>query len=175
MVVAEQNIITITYELRNEGPEGELLEVMDVHYPFKFYFGGGQLLPAFEDHLEGLAEGANFQFTLTPNEAYGDVEPDNIVDLPREIFQVDGVEATEALVVDSYISLTDYHGYEHNGKILSFNEETVKIDFNHAMAGKTLHFTGVVLHIRKATVDELIQKAYLEEDGIRHLDWGEPE
>ena len=40
---------------------------------------------------------------------------------------------------------------------------------------KTLHFTGVVLHIRKATVDELIQKAYLEEDGIRHLDWGEPE
>ena len=47
MVVAEQNIITITYELRNEGPEGELLEVMDVHYPFKFYFGGGQLLPRF--------------------------------------------------------------------------------------------------------------------------------
>ena len=38
---------------------------------------------------------------------YGNIEPDNIVDLPREIFQVDGVEATEALIVDSYISLTD--------------------------------------------------------------------
>ena len=35
------------------------------------------------------------------------------------------------------------------------------------MAGKTLHFSGVVLNIRKATVDELIRKSYIEEDGLR--------
>jgi FKBP-type peptidyl-prolyl cis-trans isomerase SlyD len=40
------------------------------------------------------------------------------------------------------------------------------------MAGKTLHFKGVVLNIRKANVDELIRKQVVEEDGVRGWDWG---
>jgi FKBP-type peptidyl-prolyl cis-trans isomerase SlyD len=46
MQVEENKIVILSYQLRENGPEGELLEEMSVHYPFKFFFGAGQLLPA---------------------------------------------------------------------------------------------------------------------------------
>ncbi|MCB0594253.1 MAG: FKBP-type peptidyl-prolyl cis-trans isomerase [Lewinellaceae bacterium] len=164
MIVEEQNIITLSYELRNGGPQGELLERMDANYPFKFYFGSGRLLPAFEKQLEGLEEGQPFQFTLPPEQGYGPADPANILDLPRHAFQHLG---DNILTEGNFVTLTDDEGDAHNGRILSWTEETVKVDFNHAMAGKTLHFSGVVLNIRNATVDELIRKNYIEADGVR--------
>lgn len=164
MIVEEQNIITIAYDLRNGGPQGELLERMDANYPFKFYFGSGRLLPAFEAQLEGLEEGQPFAFTLSPEQAYGPVDPRNIIDVPRIAFQHLG---DNILVEGNFVTLTDDRGDAHNGCILSWTEDMVRVDFNHAMAGKTLHFSGAVLHIRNATVDELIRKNYIEEDGLR--------
>ncbi|MCB0548871.1 MAG: FKBP-type peptidyl-prolyl cis-trans isomerase [Phaeodactylibacter sp.] len=164
MIVEEQNIITIAYELREGGSDGELLERMDANYPFKFYFGSGRLLPAFEQHLEGLEEGQPFEFILPPEQAYGPVDPRNIIGVPREAFRHLG---DNVLVKDNFITLTDDNGEAHNGRILSWTEDMVQVDFNHAMAGKTLHFSGVVLNIRNATVDELIRKNYVEEDGVR--------
>jgi FKBP-type peptidyl-prolyl cis-trans isomerase SlyD len=165
MIVEEQNIITLAYELREGTAKGPLLERMDINYPFKFYFGSGQLLPAFEEKLIGLEEGQGFHFTLTPEEAYGPVEEGNIIDVPRSVFKMLG---ENALVVGNYVTLTDDEGFQHNGKILSWTEDEVKVDFNHAMAGKVLHFSGVVLSIREATIDELIRKSYIEEDGVRN-------
>ena len=164
MTIDEQSIVTIAYELRENNARGPLLERMDANYPFKFYYGSGQLLPAFEDHIFGLKEGDSFQFSLSPKDAYGPIEKGNILDLPKTAFQQLG---PNVLAEGNYVTLTDDEGIPHNGKILSWTEEKVRVDFNHAMAGKTLHFSGVVLNIRPATVDELIRKSYLQEDGLR--------
>jgi FKBP-type peptidyl-prolyl cis-trans isomerase SlyD len=164
MIVEEQNIITIAYELREGNAAGPLLERMDHNYTFKFYFGSGKLLPAFEDQLYGLEEGKPFQFTLTPEQGYGRVEEGNIIDVPRSVFAQIG---ENVLVAGNFVSLKDDEGIDHNGKIISWNDEHVKVDFNHAMAGKELHFSGVILNIREATVDEHIRKSYIEEDGMR--------
>ncbi len=165
MIVEDQNIITLSYELRENNANGALLERMDPNWPFKFYFGSGNLLPAFEANLEGLEEGQGFEFTLSPEEAYGPVEEGNIIDVPRSAFEGLG---ENVLIAGNYVTLTDDLGEQHNGKILSWTEEQVNVDFNHEMAGKTLHFSGVVLNIRPATVEEHIRKSYIEEDGVRH-------
>ena len=165
MNVEEQHIVTIAYELRENNAQGTLLERMDPNWPFKFYFGTGKLLPAFEGHLQGLEEGQSFAFTLQPEEAYGPVEEGNIIELPREMFSNLG---DNFLTVGNYVTVTDDLGDEHNGKILSWTADKVKVDFNHEMAGKVLHFSGVVLNVREATVDEHIRKTYIEEDGVRH-------
>ena len=167
MTIDEQCIITLSYDLREGGPQGPLLERMDHNYPFKFYFGGGQLLPAFENHLFGLEEGQAFEFLLSPQQAYGPVEKGNIIDVPRKAFQQLG---DNILVEGNFVCLTDDEGDQHNGKILSWTDHKVKVDFNHAMAGKHLFFSGVILNIRPATVDELIRKSYIEEDGLRGPD-----
>ncbi len=173
MIVEEHNVVTLSYELREGGPEGEILEVMNVHYPFKFFCGGDQLLPAFEEQLHGLGEGDAFEFILPPDLAYGDLDQDQVLDIPRDVFEEEDKGGLENLLIQgNFIMLTDEEGEQFNGKILSWDDELVKVDFNHAMAGKTLHFKGVVLNIRKATVDELIRKQVVEEDGVRGWDWG---
>ncbi|HOY20605.1 MAG TPA: FKBP-type peptidyl-prolyl cis-trans isomerase [Haliscomenobacter sp.] len=173
MIVEEHNVVTLSYELRSGGPEGEIMEIMNVHYPFKFFCGGEQLLPAFEEQLRGLGEGDSFEFVLPPNLAYGEVDPEQILEVPRALF-AEGDEASleNVLVEGNFIVLSDEEGEDFHGKIISWDEDQVKVDFNHAMAGKTLHFKGVVLNIRKATVDELIRKQVVEEDGVRGWDWG---
>lgn len=165
MIVEEQNIVTIAYDLRERDANGPLLERMDPNWPFKFYFGNGKLLHAFEQHLYGLEEGAPFEFTLSPEEAYGPVEEGNIIEVPRAAFQGLG---ENVLIAGNYVTLTDDLGDAHNGKILSWTAENVKVDFNHEMAGRTLHFSGVILQVREATVDEHIRKNYIEEDGVRN-------
>lgn len=165
MIVEDQRIITLSYDLREGNARGALLERMDPNWPFKFYFGSGKLLPAFEQQLRGLEEGESFEFTLAPEQAYGPVEKGNIIDVPRSAFTGLG---ENVLIEGNYVTLTDDLGEAHNGKILSWTEEQVKVDFNHEMAGRALHFSGVVLNVREATVDEHIRKNYIEEDGVRH-------
>jgi FKBP-type peptidyl-prolyl cis-trans isomerase SlyD len=169
MQVEENKIVILSYQLRENDPEGELLEEMSVHYPFKFFFGTGQLLPAFEEQLEGLKEGDPFEFTLIPEHAYGPTDPEGIIALPRNLFEEE--EVNGPIEAGQYITLHDEEGYAHPGVVLSIGEEEVIVDFNHAMAGKTLHFKGVILKVREATVEELIRKSYIEEDGINYLDW----
>ncbi len=167
MIVEENNIVEITYDLREKDAGGVLLERMDVNYPFKFFFGNGRLLPAFEEHLYGLSEGDTFEFILSPEEGYGPRYDNNIIDVPRDVFR----DAPQAVAEGNFVALTDDHGETHQGCVLSFTQDTVRVDFNHAMAGKTLHFEGTILHIRPATVDELVRRHYIEADGIRQQDY----
>lgn len=171
--IEEQQVVTLTYELREHGPSGELLERMDANYPFIFLFGTGKLLPSFEDQLFGLSEEDAFEFTLSPQEAYGPVRPSDIVSVPLKAFKIDGEVPPNMLVKGNYVSLTNEEGQTYNGKILDWDDQQVKVDFNHAMAGKTLHFKGAVLHIRPATIDELVRQHYIEDDGVRRPDFGE--
>ncbi len=167
MTISDHHVVTLSYEVREGGPGGRIVEQMNVHYPFKFLFGTGNLLPGFENAISGLSERDSFAFTLTPDQAYGFVEEGNIVNVPRSVFndspELRGMELQEG----QFVALTDDLGESHNGAIVSVTDDHVRVNFNHALAGKTLHFSGVVLNIRKATVDELVRGAYIAEDGLR--------
>lgn len=158
------NIITLSYVLRDE--TGQMIEKMDMNYPFKFYFGNGKLLPQFEQGLLDKTEQEDFEFSIKANDAYGPIEQGNILELDYSIFEQQGLADANTLLVGNFISLTDDQGDRHQGKILAINSEKVKLDFNHALAGKDLYFKGTVLNIRKASIDETIRKQYIEEDGI---------
>lgn len=168
MQISTNSVVTLTYTLRQNNAAGEIIEQVDAQYPFKFLFGAGNLLPAFEKHLDSLTETDTFEFTLSPEEGYGAKREDQIVDVPISVFVKDGVVQQELLAVGKYIALTDNQGQTHNGIIVAFNDQQVRIDFNHAMAGKTLHFQGVILKIRAATPEELVRKHPIDDDGV-HL------
>lgn len=155
MIIRENTVVTVTYVLRENGPQGPGVEEVDRQYPFQFLFGRGRLLPAFEAHLEGCRPGDTFTFTLPPEEAYGQPRQDEIVDVPVEIFNNSPDELYELIRVGYYLTLTDQSGQQRNGKVLAVGGETVQMDFNHAMAGKTLHFEGNVLAVREASPDEI--------------------
>ena len=165
MVIEEKNVVTLTYDLRETDKEGELLERTDKENPLTFLFGVGQLLPSFEEKLRGLSQGDRFAFSLSPEEAYGESIPDNIIDIPMANFQIEGEVPSHILQEGNYITMQDNYGREHLGKVLTFDEENVKVDFNHVMAGKTLHFEGSIEQVRQATEDELSHGHVHPQDG----------
>ncbi len=155
MTIQDNTVVTVTYVLREKGPHGPSVEVVDRQYPFRFLFGQGKLLPAFEAQLEGKTPGDTFNFTLTPEEGYGPYLENEIVDVPMEIFNNSSDELKELIRIGYYLTLTDSKGQQRNGKVLAVGGETVRMDFNHAMAGKTLHFEGTVLEVREARQEEV--------------------
>lgn len=90
-----------------------------------------------------------------------------MVDVPMDVFKVGGILQEDLLEAGKYVNLTDDQGHSHNGKVVEWDQNHVKVDFNHAMAGKSLFFRGVVLNIREATTEELARNNYVEEDGVR--------
>jgi FKBP-type peptidyl-prolyl cis-trans isomerase SlyD len=157
MRVGRNRVVTVSYELYDNNPKGELLECMDARYPFVFLFGSGKLLHEFENQLEGLLPGDSFEFTLGPEKAYGSHDPKQVVEVPKENFRIDGELQEDLLIAGSLINLTAGDGTNHAGKVLRVKRKMVVVDLNHAMVDKTLFFSGVVLDVRDASIDEIIQ------------------
>jgi len=154
MQIEANHVVGITYTL-TEANQTEVIEKVEQENPFYFLFGAGNLLPAFEENLKGLAVGSSFSFLLEPEEAYGSVDEQAIVNLPVSSFMVDGRFAEEHVVVGEYIQMQDQEGNPLMGKVVKRGLEEVTIDFNHPMAGKNLAFSGEVVSVREATSEEL--------------------
>ncbi|GCD79034.1 FKBP-type peptidyl-prolyl cis-trans isomerase [Schleiferia thermophila] len=166
--IDHDTIVELSYELRDGGPFGPLLEVMSENWPLKFYFGSGMMLPAFEAHLHGLREGDHFSFALTPSEAYGHIRADlireiNLSELPDSEFFPNRVFEKGDFVSFSFDSSASHA----TGVVTEVLPNSIVVDFNHSLAGKDLHFSGKVLFIRNPTPDEAVQKRYIEPNGIR--------
>lgn len=155
MNISQNKVVSLTYELKLDDNTGETVDMADASAPLMFIYGTGSMLPKFEHNLENLKLNDTFEFTLDPVDAYGDLIEEAIVDLPLEIFKIDGKLDEEMLTVGNVVPMQDNEGHPLEGKILEVNGENVKMDFNHPLAGKTLHFTGKIVDLREATTDEI--------------------
>lgn len=150
-MITKNKFVAVSYELRTE-KEGELLESTGADRPLEFICGQGQTMEYFEMNLLDKKQGDKFDFKIPAANAYGEINEDMIVDLPKDIFQE--VEA-EDMVVGNVLPMMDSIGRRLQGKIVSIGEEEVRVDFNHPMAGNDLYFKGEILTVRDATDEEL--------------------
>jgi FKBP-type peptidyl-prolyl cis-trans isomerase SlyD len=155
MVVANEKVISLIYELRLNSPSGEIVEALSQDNPLTFLYGAGNLLPKFEEYLDGLKVGDKFDFNLAANDAYGEVNIDAIVNVPVAAFEVNGKIDEDLLKVGNTIPMRDNAGNRLNGQVKEITPEGVKMDFNHPLAGSNLFFKGEVTGIREATEEEL--------------------
>ena len=152
MNVEKNKVISLSYELR---VNGDTVETVGADSPLTFLYGVGNLLPKFEEHLDGLTINDNFNFDLDADDAYGPVQDEAIVDVPLKAFEVDGEIDSDLLKEGNQVPMLDQSGNRMNGKIVKFDKELVTMDFNHPLAGSDLHFNGKVVEIREATEDEI--------------------
>lgn len=155
MKVSQSKVVSLSYELRLNNSNGEIVESVDRNSPLTFIFGSGSLLPKFEDNLAGLQIGDSFDFNLVSHDAYGDFDENSIVKVPLQAFQIDGKVDYELVKVGNKIPMQDNQGNRLTGLVKSFDTEAVMMDFNHPLAGQNLFFKGEVTDIRQATEDEL--------------------
>ena len=153
--MAQAKVISLTYELRSGSAQGDIIETAEQANPAQFLFGTGNLIPEFENQVAHLNQGESFEFTIPSDQAYGPVSQEAVVDLPKSVFVIDGELATDMLEIGNMVPMRDQEGNPLNGRVMEVGEETVKMDFNHPLAGIDLHFKGEVLESRDATDEEV--------------------
>jgi len=168
MQINKNTVVSLSYVLRQDNANGEIIEETRATDPLVFLYGNGQMLPKFEEHLSTLSSGNSFEFTLSSEDAYGDIDPDAIIDLEKNIFQIDGKIDEDMLTIGNVIPMRDDQGNMLQGVVASVSDDSVRMDFNHPMAGNVLHFTGKVLEVRDATAEELNHGHVHGEGGHHH-------
>ena len=148
--------IAVAYKLyiADNGKE-ELVEEATVNEPFQFISGFGFALDDFEKALTDLEKGADFNLTLSPEQAYGEYFDEHVVDLDKQMFAIDGRFDDRNIFVGAVIPLQNQEGQVFRGRVLSIGSDKVKVDLNHPLAGKTLSFKGSVVENREATNEEI--------------------
>jgi FKBP-type peptidyl-prolyl cis-trans isomerase SlyD len=155
-MIAEKNrVVSIVYELRSGSKKGEIVESLTIENPLTFLFGTGGLLPKFEEQLDGLSAGDNFEFLLHSEDAYGPLIENAIVYVPQSVFEMDGIIDENLTKIGTMVPMMDSEGRRLNGKVIALEGDAVKMDFNHPMAGNDLYFKGEVTDVRPATEEEL--------------------
>ncbi len=155
MTITKDKVVTLTYQLRVDNKEGDVIETVEKEKPFVFLYGAGLMLPKFEENLNGLKAGDDFEFILKCEDAYGLATEEAVMDLPKNIFEVEGKIEDGLLAEGNVIPMQNQEGHKFNGVIVEVGEETVKMDFNHPLAGDDLHFKGNIIEIRDASKEEI--------------------
>ena len=159
MKISENKFVSIKYDLfvdaETENGKPELMEQTTEKRPLTFIFGMQMMLPKFEEALFGMGAGDLFEFTLANEDAYGPYDDDNIVALPRSIFEKDGKIDENEIFPGNIVPLMDSEGGTHQAQIIEITGTEVKVDFNHPLAGENLHFKGQILEVREPTNEEL--------------------
>ena len=154
MKIAQNAVVEFCYDLE---VDGQIVDKTTKERPLDYIHGTGGLLPKLEAHVEGMEPGDKFDVTLSPADGYGEVNPDLVIDLPKSAFEVNGEVREDLLVPGNTIPMMNSMGGVIPGIVIEVTEDSVKMDLNHQMAGKTLHFTGEILTVREATEKELTE------------------
>ena len=154
MIIERNKVVEFCYELE---VDGTVVDKTTKERPLDYIHGTGSLLPKLEAHIEGMGPGAKFDVVISPADGYGEVDPSRIIDLPKTAFEVNGEIREDLLVPGNTIPMMNSMGGVIPGVVIEVTSDTVKMDLNHQMAGKTLHFTGEILTVREATEKELTE------------------
>jgi FKBP-type peptidyl-prolyl cis-trans isomerase SlyD len=170
MQIDNHKVVAISYALKLQEEEGdfEVVEVVDKSDPMYFIWGMSGLPELFETNLLGLSQGDTFSFRIPPDEGYGAVDPEAIVDLSRSLFEEEGVNTDELLVLGNSIPMTNEEGHRLQGVVVDLSKDSVTLDFNHPLAGREMDFNGEILLVRDATASELEHGHVHGEGGIHH-------
>jgi len=110
-----------------------------------FEVGDGSLLPGFERLLFGMSPGERQMFVVSPENAFGQPNDDNVQMVSRDQFD-DDIDLQIGLVY----AFNDAGGGELPGMIISFDDNEVSVDFNHPLSGRTILFDVLIHRVEPA-------------------------
>ncbi len=125
--------------------DGTVFDTSEKHgAPLEFEVGSGQVIQGFDDAVIGMKVGEEKEFELKPEEAYGEINPDLVKDMPKDKFQSD-MELEEGMM----LLIAMPNGAQLPARVVELGDDTVKLDLNHPLAGKTLKFKVKLVEIVK--------------------------
>jgi FKBP-type peptidyl-prolyl cis-trans isomerase SlyD len=139
--------------------DGEIMDTSDGDEPIRFIQGQGQIIPGLEKALYGMAMGDSKELAIPPKEGYGEHDPNAYADIPRAEFP-----SEIPLELGVELELKNKTGDVLEATIDEVGEDSVRLNFNHPLAGKILNFAVKVVELRYATQEELDHGHVHEDD-----------
>lgn len=146
MQIARNRVVHIHYTLTNDA--GETLDSSAGKEPLAYLHGNGNLIAGLEAELNGHSKGDQLTVRIAPGDAYGEVDPDLLHEVPRTAFRD----------ADVQVGMRFQTQTERGPQLVvvtAVSESAVTVDANHPLAGQHLNFAVEVTEVREASAEEL--------------------
>ena len=150
---AEENVALSVQDNMDVGMEytlisdGIVVDSTEGKAPFHYVHGKGQIVPGLERQMMGMSVGQVKEVTVSPDDGYGQVDQSKFTEVPRTQLPK---EITPA--VGMALRGVNADGQSFGARISEIKKDTVMLDLNHPLAGKTLVFKVKVTDIAPAAV-----------------------
>jgi FKBP-type peptidyl-prolyl cis-trans isomerase SlyD len=114
----------------------------------EYLHGAENIVPGMERLLTGKGVGDRFSVTLPPQDAYGEYDDENVETISRE-------DIPEAVEPGMEVLLEDEDGLMFEALVKEVTDESIVLDFNAPLAGKTVTYDVEVISMRAADAEEL--------------------
>lgn len=148
-MIENNKVVSINYQV-TDFLTNEVIDSNKDGKPLEFITGCAQVIEGLEQQIINANVGDSLTFSVNPEQAYGVRNPELMQEVDRN--QFNDIELEKGMTL---------FGQAENGTpvqviVADFNANSVLIDYNHPLAGKTLNFQVEILDARDATHDELM-------------------
>jgi FKBP-type peptidyl-prolyl cis-trans isomerase SlyD len=145
--VQNDTVVSMEYTLHVDNEEIDSSKGQD---PLQFLVGHGNIISGLEREMMGMKVGESRDVVIQPADAYGEFDDQAYMDVPRKEFPAD-MQIEEG----SELTVRDDSGQSRYARIDAIDGDSVRLNFNHPLAGDELHFNVKVVGLRVPTAEEL--------------------
>jgi FKBP-type peptidyl-prolyl cis-trans isomerase SlyD len=139
-MIKKGSLVSFEYTLSDE--TGKVIDSNKGGDAVAYTQGQQEIIPGLEQGLSGMEVDEEKSFRLQPQEAYGPIDPKGFKEVPKTDIPAAGQK------VGAVLSVRGSKGEDLTIRVSEVKQETVILDFNHPLAGKTLNFNVKVLDIQ---------------------------
>ena len=152
-------VVSMEYTLKIDG---EVIDSSEGQDPLEFLTGHGNIISGLESEMIGMKVGDSKDVVVAPADGYGEYDDEAYLEVPKNQFPKD-MQVEEGLE----LTVRDDSGEARYARIESVEGETVRLNFNHPLAGDELHFNVKVVSLREPTGEEL-EHGHVHQGGHHH-------
>lgn len=137
--VEDGSTVQLEYTVTLDG--GEVVDSNRGRDPLVLTQGRGEIIAGLESALDGMRAGESKRVTVKPEDAYGPVDPTAEIEVAKDRVPAD-------VAVGTRLAARRESGQVQVVRVKEIKADTVVLDLNHPLAGKTLHFDIKVLDVK---------------------------
>jgi FKBP-type peptidyl-prolyl cis-trans isomerase SlyD len=145
--VDDGQVVAMHYTLH---VDGKVVDSSEGGEPLQFIQGMGHIIPGLEHALYDMKIGESKQVVIAPKDGYGEEDTEAFMDVPRDSFP-----PNVPLKVGTEMELRDQNDHPMFARIDQITEDNIRLNMNHPLAGKELHFSVKIASLRPASDEEV--------------------
>jgi FKBP-type peptidyl-prolyl cis-trans isomerase SlyD len=157
--VDDGQVVSMHYTLH---VDGQVLDSSEGGDPLQFIQGMGHIIPGLEHELYNMQIGDSKKVVVAAKDGYGEIDNEAFMDVPRDSFPPE-----VPVEIGTELELRDQSDHPVYARIETISDDNVRLNMNHPLAGKELHFDVKIADLRPATEEE-VSHGHVHDHGHEH-------